>query len=150
MDFCDDIVSNKIAIIKRCLQRVYEEYDAHETALETDFARQDAIVLNLQRAIKACIDLGMRIVKQKRLGVPQRSHDVFVLLEQAKVISYELSKHFQLLLAFIYVAVRDYTNFQPDCLRAIIANHLHDFEEFTRCATFCCCCPSGNMWVVIV
>ena len=55
----DDIALNKLAIIERCLARIREEYAGHETELATDFTRQDAIVLNLQRACEAAIDPGM-------------------------------------------------------------------------------------------
>lgn len=57
----DDVLLNKAAIIERCLQRIHEEYSGHESALETDYTRQDAIVLNLQRACEAAIDLAMHV-----------------------------------------------------------------------------------------
>ncbi len=56
----DDVLLNKAAIIERCLKRIAEEYTGHEHELATNFTRQDAIVLNLQRACEAAIMVGFR------------------------------------------------------------------------------------------
>ena len=53
----DDVVLNKASIIERCLRRVREEYADNPTNLHDDITKQDAIVLNLQRACQAAIDL---------------------------------------------------------------------------------------------
>lgn len=55
----DDVALNMLAIIERCLSRIREEYAGHETGLATHFTRQDALVLNPQRACGAAIDPGM-------------------------------------------------------------------------------------------
>lgn len=41
----DEVVLNKAAVIERCLERVIEDYENHEAELETNYTRQDAIVL---------------------------------------------------------------------------------------------------------
>ena len=53
----DDVVLNKTGIIERCLQRVREEYDGDPANLHDDITKQGVIVLNLQRACQAAIDL---------------------------------------------------------------------------------------------
>lgn len=55
----DDVVLNKVAIIERCVARAREEYADNEANLVGNQTRQDAIVLNLQRACEAAIDLAM-------------------------------------------------------------------------------------------
>jgi uncharacterized protein YutE (UPF0331/DUF86 family) len=42
---------------------------------------QHSIVVNIQRACEAAIDLVMHFVAERNLGVPQTSRDAFVLLE---------------------------------------------------------------------
>jgi uncharacterized protein YutE (UPF0331/DUF86 family) len=59
----DEVILNKVAIIERCLKRIAEEYEDHEDDLETDYTRQDAIVLNLLRASEAAIDLAMHAAR---------------------------------------------------------------------------------------
>jgi hypothetical protein len=66
----DDIVLNKSDIIKKCIQRVYEKYADNPNNLNI-ITKQDSIILNIQRACKAVIDLGMHSIAEKELGIPQ-------------------------------------------------------------------------------
>lgn len=59
----DDISLNKAAIIRRCLQRIADEFQDDPQNL-ADFTTQDAIVLNLLRACEASIDLAMHHVAE--------------------------------------------------------------------------------------
>ncbi|MEI7862096.1 MAG: HepT-like ribonuclease domain-containing protein, partial [Planctomycetota bacterium] len=75
----DDVALNKLAIIERCLRRVAEEYQGQPARLE-NFTVQDSIVLNVQRACEAAIDMAMHVVAKRRLGVPQDARSAFELL----------------------------------------------------------------------
>lgn len=128
----DDVLLNKVAIIERCLGRIREEYHGHEHLLETDFTRQDAIVLNLQRACEAAIDLAMHAVRKRRLGLPQDSREAFTLLEQAKLIDPEIAAHMRAMVGFRNIAVHQYRDMSMPVLRAILDGHLGNFTRFTR------------------
>lgn len=130
----DDVILNKAATIERCLQRVGEEYHSHEDELETNFTRQDAIVLNLLRACEAAIDTAMHISRARKLGLPQESRDAFRLLEQAGLISDELSSQMQKMVGFGNIAVHDYRKLSMAILRSILEDRLDDFREFVRVA----------------
>lgn len=104
----DDVVLNKVAIIERCLARIDEEYQGHEAELETNLTRQDSIVLNLQRACEAAIDLAMHTVRARRLGLPQDSREAFTLLNQAGLLDTALTKKMQSMVGFRNIAVHDY------------------------------------------
>lgn len=127
----DEVVRNKIAIIKRCVQRIQEEYIGFESQLEFNFTKQDSVILNLQRACEAAIDLGMRIVSMCDLGTPQSSRDVFILLEKSKYITPELSHALQSMVGFRNVAVHDYQTINLQIVHAILKQRLSDFEAFT-------------------
>lgn len=126
----DEVIGNKIAIIKRCLKRIDDEFRGHENELEFNYTKQDSIILNLQRACEAAIDLGMRIVSLHDLGVPQSSRDVFVLLEKAAFITPTLSKHLQAMVGFRNVAVHDYQTVNLNIVKSIICERLGDFATF--------------------
>jgi len=64
----DDVLLNKSASIERCLGRIADEYTGHEDELETDYTRQDSIVLNLQRACETAIDAMMHQVRTGGAG----------------------------------------------------------------------------------
>ncbi|MDQ0178297.1 uncharacterized protein YutE (UPF0331/DUF86 family) [Bacillus chungangensis] len=57
----NDVILNKINVIERCLIRIKEVY-ANDPSNLQDYTKQDSIVLNIQRACQASIDLAMHIV----------------------------------------------------------------------------------------
>ncbi len=85
-----DVFLNKVATTESCLARVESEYHGHEEELETNFTRQDSIILNLQRACEASIDAAMHLVRVRKLGVPQESREAFDLLCEAEIIAVTL------------------------------------------------------------
>ena len=128
----DDVLLNKAASIERCLQRIAEEYQGHEHELVTDQTRQDAIILNLQHACEAAIDAAMHVVRVKRLGLPQESREAFSLLENAGLLSGELSQHMQAMVGFRNIAVHEYQKLNLDIVRAILTERLDDFQKFAK------------------
>ena len=127
----DNVVLNKVATIERCILRIEEEYDNNPSNLE-NFTRQDAIVLNLQRACEASIDLAMHICAHKKLGIPQTSKEAFAMLAQKNIISNELSVGLKKMVGFRNIAVHDYQGLNIDILQKIIEEHLNEFIDFTQ------------------
>jgi uncharacterized protein YutE (UPF0331/DUF86 family) len=130
----DDVVLNKVAIIERCLGRVREEYAGDDQNLFENLTRQDSILLNLQRACEAAIDLGMHLVRVQRLGVPQESRDAFRLLSQAGSLPPELSAKLEKMVGFRNIAIHDYRAIDLDIVRSIVRERLEDFFLFTSWA----------------
>lgn len=128
----DDILLNKSAIIERCLQRIRDEYagDAHN--LTDNITRQDAIVLNMQRACQASIDLAMHLVRQHQLGPPQDSRDAFTLLIDADLLDTTLGDRLKGMVGFRNIAIHDYRQLDLEVVQAIIEEHLEDFTAFTK------------------
>jgi uncharacterized protein YutE (UPF0331/DUF86 family) len=104
----DDVLLNKVAIVERCLARIQDEYAGDERNLRENLTRQDSIILNLQRACEAVIDLAMAQVKDRRLGPPQESRHAFELLRDAGLIDGDLARRMPGMVGFRNVAVRDY------------------------------------------
>ncbi len=127
----DDVVLNKAATIERCLQRVLEEYADDKQNLVTNQTKQDAIVLNLQRACETTIDLAMYVISERKLGVPQDSRDAFALLQAAGILPVDLATRLQKMVGFRNVAVHEYTRLNPDVIQSIITKHLDDFRTFS-------------------
>ncbi len=131
-EIMDDVLANKAATIERCISRIKEEYFGHESEFDTNFTRQDSIILNLQRACEASIDAGMHLVKIKQLGIPQSSREVFVLLESAGLISSALSKSLQAMVGFRNIAVHDYREMNLEIVRYLVNEGLKDLSTFTQ------------------
>lgn len=127
----DDITLNKLASIKRCLERIREEF-TDEAEFRQNFTKQDSVILNLQRACEACIDICNHIIRSRQLGIPQSSRNSFELVAQNKLISEDISNRLQKMVGLRNIAVHDYQKLNLDIVVAVIKNHLVDFEEFSR------------------
>lgn len=127
----DDVVLNKAASIERCLQRIQDEYAGTKQNLAENQTKQDAIVLNLQRACETAIDLAMYVVSQRKLGVPQDSRDAFTLLQTAGILSADLTTRMQRMVGFRNVAVHEYIRLNLEVIHSIITKQLDEFRAFS-------------------
>ena len=127
----DDVLINKAATIERCVARAREEYARDTATFATDFTRQDAAILNIQRACEAALDMGQHLIRRERLGVPQSARDVFALLAQGKWISAELADKLKRMVGFRNIAVHDYQALQLPILTRIIEAHLDEFLDYS-------------------
>ena len=128
----DDVLLNKAAAIERAVARAREEYAGDDANLLQNQTRQDAIILNLQRACESSIDAAMHLVRIHRLGVPQETREAFDLLERAGHLDVSLANRLRKMVGFRNVAVHDYQKLNLDVVRAILVERLDDFLEFTR------------------
>jgi uncharacterized protein YutE (UPF0331/DUF86 family) len=129
----DEVVLSKVAVIERYLARIREEYHGDPARLE-HLTVEDSIVLNLQRACEASIDIAMRLVSRGRLGLPQDSRAAFELLRTTALLTDSLADRMKRMVGFRNVAVHDYTQLSRGILIAILDERLADFEEFCRAA----------------
>ena len=127
----NDIIINKTTIIERCVNRIHEVYENNPENL-LDFTKQDSIILNIQRACEASIDLAMHIVKERKLGVPKTSRDGFNLLQEAKLIDANLANSLMNMVGFRNIAVHDYQELDLNILEAILEKHIDDFKRLTK------------------
>ena len=128
----DDVLISKAATIERCVSRAREEYCFNPATFATDFTRQDAAILNIQRACEAALDMGQHLVRRDRLGVPQSARDVFELLTRAGWIDAGLALNLKHMVGFRNVAVHDYQALQLPITVSIIESHLDDFLQYSQ------------------
>lgn len=126
----DDVLINKVATIERCVNRAREEYDKDPATFATDFTRQDAAILNIQRACEAALDMGQHLIRKHKLGVPQSSRDVFTLLAGAGFIPAELADNLKKMVGFRNIAVHEYQRLQVPITEMVILHRLQDFQLF--------------------
>jgi uncharacterized protein YutE (UPF0331/DUF86 family) len=128
----DDVLLNKAATIERCVARAREEYAKAPETFESDVTRQDAAILNLQRACEAAIDAGNRLIRLQQLGLPQSARDVFVILATAGVIERDLAAVMKRMIGFRNIAVHDYQAVQMPIVVAIIQHQSEDLLQYAR------------------
>lgn len=127
----DDVILNKVQTIERCLNRIIDVYENNPANLK-DFTKQDSIILNVQRACEASIDLAMHTVAKKKLGVPQTSREAFDLLQKADIIDEQMARKMKAMVGFRNIAIHDYQAVNISIVQQIIEKHLDDFRVFTK------------------
>lgn len=130
--YADDVLINKAATIERCVSRAHDEYRRDPESFGTDFTRQDAAILNVQRACEAALDMGQYLIRRERLGVPQSARDVFALLAQANWIDASLADSLKRMVGFRNIAVHDYQSLQLPIVVNVITRHLDDFLRYSE------------------
>jgi uncharacterized protein YutE (UPF0331/DUF86 family) len=124
-----DVVIAKIASIQKCLKRI-EEVTSLDPASLDNIDKQDIFILNLQRAVQACIDLATHIVASGSLGMPETVRENFEILKDSDVIDADLALKMEKMTGFRNIAIHDYQALDLDILKSILANNLQDMEEF--------------------
>ncbi|MFE8701740.1 DUF86 domain-containing protein [Cytobacillus sp. FJAT-54145] len=127
----NDVLLNKISTIEHCIKRINEVYEGSPSSLE-DFTKQDSIILNIQRACEASIDIAMHLVASQKLGIPQTSRDAFDFLESNHIIDKNLAQKMKSMIGFRNIAVHDDQNVNLQIVQSIVENHLSDFFQFTK------------------
>ena len=125
------VILNKFETIEKCINRINEEYQNNPENLD-DYRKMDMIVLNLQRACEAVLDLAVYIVSTRKLGLPQTKREAFILLEENNIIDSKMSKNMQGMVGFRNIAVHDYKEIDEEILKDVIENHLNDLIDFAR------------------
>ena len=125
----DDIIINKIESIRRCIKRVFEDYDEE---FEYNYTKQDAVILNLQRAIQQTIDLGAYLIKKYKFSTPTKSSEIFEILYQHKIIDKELSLNLQKMVGFRNIAIHEYSNLDLEIVEYVIDERISDIYEFIQ------------------
>ena len=125
-----DVVLAKVATIRKCLDRIRDVTDLDAEKLE-DINRQDIFVLNLQRAVQACIDLASHAVAAEALGLPEKVRDNFSILREKGVVDPELASKMEKMTGFRNIAVHNYQALDLDILKSILLNNLKDLEDFS-------------------
>ena len=128
----DDIVLNKAAIIERCVARAREEYAKDPSTFAADHTRQDAAVLNIQRACEAALDLGQHLIRTQRLGLPQSARDVFDILATNALIDPGIADALKKMVGFRNIAVHEYQKLLMPIVIDIIEHRLEDLLAYTR------------------
>jgi uncharacterized protein YutE (UPF0331/DUF86 family) len=114
-----DALAQKAARLERCIARAREE-----RAAATDFAgdqtRQDAAILNVQRACELAIDMANMVVADRLRGLPSSARESFALLVEHGWIDSALAADLGRMVGFRNVAVHAYDDLDLAIAIAVI------------------------------
>ena len=128
-----DVVMAKAATVDRCVGRI-ESITGGDSASLADLTTLEVVVLNIQRACQASIDIAMHVTAARRLGVPASAAEVFTMLARDGLIDSESAARLRAMVGFRNIAVHDYEELDPAIVAAIVDKHLLDLQAFAAVA----------------
>lgn len=114
-----DALAQKADRLERCIARAREERRA-AADFRTDHTRQDAAILNVQRACELAIDMANMVVADRRWGLPGSARESFALLQSHGWIDADLASALGRMVGFRNVAVHAYDELDLDIAVAVI------------------------------
>jgi uncharacterized protein YutE (UPF0331/DUF86 family) len=126
----NDLVTNKIQSIQRCVLRAREEYGADPDSFAINYTRQDAAILNVLRACEQTIDLANHIIKTYKMGIPTTSAESFDLLYKQGVITADLAESLRRMVHFRNTVIHQYQRLDLSIVQTVIVSGLDDLVQF--------------------
>ena len=125
-----NVVTNKIDSLIRCINRIEEKKPENINVLESDYDLQDILILNLERAVQNCVDIGSHILSDYNYPAPKTMAEVFKQLSEIGLINKELSANLRASVGFRNIAVHEYQTIDWNIVYSITTKHIKDFKKF--------------------
>jgi uncharacterized protein YutE (UPF0331/DUF86 family) len=125
-----DVVRTKLESLSRCILRIEDKTPASLDAFRSDVDAQDIIVLNLERAVQLCVDLGSHALLDCSVSSPDSMAATFLALGEAGVLTRDLAQRMSKAAGFRNIAVHEYASMDWSIVYSIITTQLDDFREF--------------------
>ncbi len=125
-----EVVLAKIATLDRCLARIAEAREPERGLAPIDV--EDIVILNLQRAVQAVIDLATHVVATEGFGLPDTVGASFSLLAKEGLIAADLAQRLRKMVGFRNIVVHHYETVDSDIVESIVTRHLGDLRELCR------------------
>jgi uncharacterized protein YutE (UPF0331/DUF86 family) len=124
-----DVILSKISIIKNCLKSIENATGLDPERLDDRFT-QDVFVLNLQRAVQACVDMANTVIAMEGFKLPASYKESFTILARNRVIDAAMEEEMKRMTGFRNIAVHDYQSLDIGILKSILRNKLPGVERF--------------------
>lgn len=129
------VLQTKLESLIRCVNRIKAQNISAVDELENDIDKQDVIILNLQRAVQICVDIGNHILLDFNSPTPSTMAETFRQMAKNNIISDSLSKDLGHAVGFRNIAVHQYEDIDCRIIFSIIKEHLDDFKLFAEAIT---------------
>ncbi|MBO4320066.1 MAG: DUF86 domain-containing protein [Treponema sp.] len=125
-----EVLENKLESLIRCIHRIKDQNISKLEELEQNIDKQEIIILNLQRAVQLCVDVGNHILLDYKTQTPSTMADTFKYLAENLIISKENAEQLSHAVGFRNIAVHQYEDIDCKIVFSIITEHLDDFKTF--------------------
>lgn len=127
-----EVLETKLEALIRCVHRIKDQNITTLEELESNLDKQEIIILNLQRAVQICVDIGNHILLDYDTQTPSTMAETFKYLAENKLISEQNALDLSHAVGFRNIAVHQYENIDSKIVYSIITDHLDDFKFFSE------------------
>ncbi|HHK41787.1 MAG TPA: DUF86 domain-containing protein [Planctomycetaceae bacterium] len=127
--FDQDILLAKTATVRRYVEVIRRLWFDNDPPVP-GWIRLDVTVLNLQRAVEACLDMGTHLIAINSWKLPASAVEVMETLVSAGLLPASELSIYRGMIGFRNVAVHNYTEIDQAIVTGIVNDHLQDFERF--------------------
>lgn len=125
-----EVLETKLEALIRCVHRIKDQNILTLNELEENLDKQEIIILNLQRAVQICVDIGNHILLDYKTPTPSTMAETFKYLAQNNLISKDNAEDLSHAVGFRNIAVHQYEDIDCKIIFSIITSHLDDFKTF--------------------
>ena len=100
-----DVIAAKLESLRRCVERVRSRTPASVEELSSSYDAQDILCLNLERAVRTCVDIAAHIVSDSECAVPDTMAGTFDALERQGLLSRALAERMRRAVGFRNISV---------------------------------------------
>lgn len=126
----EEVLLTKLESLIKCVLRIESQNVQSVEEIESNLDKQEIIILNLQRAVQICVDIGNHILLDYPTPTPTTMAETFKRLFENNLISNENAVNLSHAVGFRNIAVHQYENIDCRIIFAVVKNNLNDFRTF--------------------
>lgn len=128
-----EIILAKFESLEKCVRRIEAQNVKDARELEENMDKQEVIILNLQRAVQICVDIGNHVLLDFPCAMPATMADTFKKMRENDLITDKTCENLSKAVGFRNIAIHQYEDIDCKIIFSIVKNHLCDFREFAKC-----------------
>jgi len=125
-----NVLRRKIAQVLHHCDRLERRCGLSARALAADEDLANAVLMNLQQAIQACIDIAIHTCVDDSIGTPPTPAQAFAMLAREHRIDTDLAERLSGAAGLRNLIVHQYTDLDYTRIIAVIGNNLNDLKQF--------------------
>lgn len=126
------LINRLLLFIANQLTELHRLHIPNRRVFESTHTLHKTVLHDLQELIQACIDIGNHIISDENFRTPEGYREIFVILEEEKILSAAVRKKLEHMVGFRNLIVHLYEKIDLDIVYVIYKKHLGDFTAFMR------------------
>ncbi len=126
------IINDRIAKIRKYLQRIKKLTNLNEREFIDDFDSQMIAERSLQIMAQAMLDIGNHIVAHHGWGKPETYRQIITILYQNGILTEEYLKELEGLAGLRNILVHDYLSIDPNIIYQDLVNGIEAIQYFIK------------------